>query len=275
LKHTPTIRDDLMQIERRLRTIQDGSSRIDGGPLTAGEQIKREIGALVDEVDAVARIMTIVAIDLGYPAPGPVIAASDAYGAGCDDPSRIAVPLSEMDIPSVEIISEHDIDGRGHVIVCLYPFDCERYAAADRFIRCGANIWRVRGLEHSGPLAKGAKVGLLVSPVMVTGEPSRADAVADAEHIQRLGLEEVADGAYGDGPLHRAAARRALGNLDQGSIAKVWSLILSDKQIAYARAALEFVWDEEGAQLPTGATITEAELDDMLQQFGKPKGETK
>lgn len=257
----PTITDDLILSGRALVAISDAASHLVPDPGEGmAEAVLRLVKRLADQTDFLAGIMQRMELDREYP---PMLIVSDPG-----------------DIPDVEPVSEHDIPGRGHVIVCPYPFECHPGEAVGKVFRTGGAIWMVRGVEYQGVVKKGLCVGLVVRPIM--GGPilplaSEAEAVKGdpytvvGREVRLLGQPFCL--CNGDRNRAAEAARLTAHSLNEvhRNLVSPPPVRLTEGQLAYACAAIEFCWDNEGGTLPTGDTVTEAELDDMLAQLRTTK----
>lgn len=147
-----SIRGELLAVNKSLDGI---AIRINASVGTvAPKQLLRD---LLAQTQAMAGAMQRMAIDLGFPVSGD------------GSPFRVMIAPERIDtiIPEVQPLGEWDFAGRGHVISCIFPFDCSHADAVGKHIRAGGDIWRVRGVERGGPdMGKGRPVGLLVSLVM-------------------------------------------------------------------------------------------------------------
>lgn len=267
-------RAELMNIGRRLLDIENFLGE---PPIAAGVEPRAEtaVRGLVAHVGALVNVVQGLAIMVDNPLY--VIEAN---------PSPRFEPVTDWK-PRRML----HVQGKGTVAIGGYPFACPAADAIGETVRLeDHSLWIVRGVEGRLPWPNQCEeVSLILrrrsAPTFKVGDrviwttvrcPRVGGIATPAEvHGEILEMDSVTAFCREDGATsgHDSVSLSALKHEDHEEEAEeertllASELVLSERQRLFACAAIEFCWDNEGGTLPTGDTVTEAELDDMLRQL--------
>lgn len=123
-------------------------------------------------------------------------------------------------------------------------------------------------------------------PIPDVGAGCDDPALLEEDHRHRTYLQEVADGAYGDGPLRRRAARErlgALGDCGQGSREESFTAgraiaelapgdvmsRITNRQRDWLASAASFCWENEGPNSKNMPPLGDEEFQNLAHQLGE------